>query len=264
MPFDWLNATPDDRKALYRSVRQAMDAANLNWSQVFDQAFDGEQVGSGLEDTFRAGRIGRKKAKRIAEWLARDHPKEAAQLDALLKAPSVPVSAGALWKKWLEEHGHYDGIGVVRLSDPAAGIVTFANPEPLAGPIIPLGAPFCFQLHSDLAGASLAFQSVKGLWYPLPLSENEFSSRVDEGVQYVPSESESGQPVALSEDVHAGRHRFALLVGEAQLVDVVAGMIDVSEVIDPAVLDAIAKYVSGAQSPWRLHRINLLFQAGAA
>lgn len=261
MSIDWLQATTDHRKALYRAVRCAMDNAYLNWKQVFAQALHGERVGAGLEDTFRAGRIGRKKAHQIYEWLVRDHPEQAMRLDDELEGSGSPQADGSAWRAFLAAHGRYDGLSAVLLPDPALGIVGFADPEPLARPVIPLGAPFCFRLEAAFAGTVLAVQSVAGDWYALPLRADGLTDVVTADACYLPRKAGSDRPKALSEDEQAGRHGFVFLIGDAQIIDDIAARVSIGKPLPPDTRDAMAQAVLASQSPWRLHRINLLFRA---
>lgn len=170
--IDWLQASVEDRKALYRVLREVMNREGLGWAEIYKRALNEAPVGSGYEDNFRAGRIGRKKARRIADWLGATYPAYAARLDQALGERGQVEVGGAAWTGFLARHGRYDAVSAVLLPEPSLGIVTFARPEPLARPVIPLGAPFCFRFEAAFAGAVLAFQSVGGRWYALPLRED--------------------------------------------------------------------------------------------
>ena len=261
MPIDWLGATIEHRKALYRAVRRAMDNDYLNWTQVFALALNGERLGTGYEDTFRAGRIGRKRAKRLYEWLARDHPIQAMRLDDELGVSDAEDREGTVWQDLLAAHGRYEGVSAVLLPDASIGIVTLADPEPLARPVISLGASFCFQLYTDLEGGALAFQQVERQWYPLPLSDKGLAEIVTAGRQYVPRLPDSDRPAPLSEEQHGGRHAFAFLVVTAAMIGALTQKLIAGRIIPPTTLDEIARAIEGSAEPWRLYRINLLFSS---
>lgn len=234
-----------------------MDRRNLTWTAVYADAL-GEVAGYGYEDNFRAGRIARKKAQRFATWLAETDPAEAGQLTASLGV--LPVEVGRGWQAFLKLHGRYDVITAMRLPASPLGIVTFADPEPLASPIIPLGGFFCFRLDAEISGHVLGFQKLGRNWYPLPLSEAGLVAPVS-GPQYLPQQEDDKLPVPLSEDENAGRHGFAFLLAEEALIDSLSGDLVAGAAIDPAVLDRMAQRIADDTAVWRLYRINLLFQA---
>lgn len=255
MATDWLTATVEQRRTLYRAIKRLLAEEGLGWNEFYAAALGKDaRVGGGYEDNFRAGRIGRDKAQRIVRWLAAEYPDHASRLD---QRADAGVSSGERWRSFIGRHGRYERVAAVLLPEPSIGIVTFAKPEPLASPVIPLGAPFCFQIDSDRQGAVIAFQRVGDEWYALPLRPDGLNEAVTEGSQFLPRGA-SGEPVALSEDMQDGRHGFLFLIGDPTLIEAVTHLVPDS-VIPPPMLDRIADIAGAASCVSLLLRINLLF-----
>ncbi|MEJ7925804.1 hypothetical protein WG908_03430 [Sphingobium sp. AN641] len=255
MAIDWLTATVEQRKTLYRVVKRLLAEEGLNWNDFYSSVLGKDvRVGGGYEDNFRAGRIGRDKAQRIVRWLAAEYPHHAARLkqDANAGAPS-----GERWLSFVARHRRFERVAAVLLPEPSIGIVAFAKPEPLARPVIPLGAPFCFEVESDRQGAVIAFQSVGDEWYALPLRPDGLSETIAGGRQFLPRQA-NGEPIPLSEDVQDGRHGFLFLIASIEMINAVLDVIPAG-VIYPPSLDRIADIAAAGPCVPSLLRINLLF-----
>lgn len=159
MAIDWLAASVEQRKALYRAVRRLMAEEAIGWNGIYEAIGRSVPTGGGYEDNFRAGRIARQTANQIYRWLARAYPDHAARLDRDLDAGEPQ---GERWRSFLQAYGRFERIAAVLLPEPSIGVFAFAKPEPLTRPVIPLGAPFCFEMDSDREGAVIAFQTVGG------------------------------------------------------------------------------------------------------
>jgi hypothetical protein len=88
MAYDWINASPEARRLLYRTSKQIVDRHYAgHWSRFYEAVFDrGGVPGSGYEDNFRAGRIGRIKANMIHRWISIHHTQAAIALDTAVTA----------------------------------------------------------------------------------------------------------------------------------------------------------------------------------
>lgn len=259
--MDWLKASTGERKALFAVMRQLIRREGLGWQDVYECAW-GKMAGVGTdyESNFRQGRIARNRAHQLYAWMVRDYPRYALQLDDMLEGTQTLHEAGAAWRALLAAHGRYDSIEAVRLPDPLAGIVSFADPEPLAHPVIPLGAPFCFQVQSGNAAHALAFQTVQSKCYALPLRPDRLFDTVTAGSTYLPRLPDSQRPNPLSEEEQNCRHGFVFLLGGAALIEAVAARVHAEIAIAPLLLDEIAAIIRASDEDWRLLRINLLFQ----
>lgn len=254
MAIDWLAASVEQRKALYRAVRRLMAEEAIGWNGIYEALGRSVPTGGGYEDNFRAGRIARQTANQIYRWMARAFPGHAVRLDRDLDAGEPQ---GERWRSFLQEHGRFERIAAVLLPEPAIGVVAFAKPEPLARPVIPLGAPFCFQIESDHSGAVIAFQHVHEQWFALPLRPDGLSESLAQRRQYLPRQA-NGEPLALSEDAQAGRHGFLFLIGDAALIGAIMPLVQ-DGAIPTSTLDRIATTFSPHREQCAALRISLLF-----
>jgi hypothetical protein len=92
MSYDWINASPDARRLLYRASKQIVDRHyGGHWSRFYEAVFDRSGVpGTGYEDNFRAGRISRIKANMIHRWISIHHTQAAIALDTAVTALPDP------------------------------------------------------------------------------------------------------------------------------------------------------------------------------
>lgn len=255
--FDWLAASTEARKVLYRQTKQLMDRSGLTWSRLYREAL-GETYspGQGYEDNFRAGRIARTKAGRLFRWLELHHPDVAQAIEAELGVAAL--SDGEVWDQFLARHGCFSGVEVVSLAQARPGIVAFARGEPVAATHIRLGEPFCFRAHSARVGAALALQSLAGRWYVLPLGPETLSCTVARGALYLPRNESDGEPIALAEEQDAGRHSFAFIIADASLIAEIAAMLTAGVTIPAAQLARIVGGLEAHPNAWELLRINVL------
>lgn len=255
--FDWLSASHDARRLLYRHIKRLIDTSALTWSRVFRDAL-GEAGGPGVgyEDNFRAGRISRQKAARLYSWLQSAHSEIAEDLDRDLA--DLGQSLGAVWERFIASHGRFEDVEVVPLNDARPGLVAFARDEPLASRRIRLGEPFCFRIRDGSAGAVLALQSVDRGWHALPLSADSLSMQVGRGLCWTPGADGGATPEALAEESDAGRHRFLFIVASPGLIRDLELAMPADRQLRPEELGFIAEHLQAA-SGWRLLRINVLF-----
>lgn len=255
--FDWLSASHDARRLLYRHIKRLIDTSALTWSRVFRDAL-GEAGGPGLgyEDNFRAGRISRQKAARLYGWLRSASAEIADDLDRDLM--DLGHAQGASWERFLAVRGSFEGVEVVPLNDARPGLVSFARAEPLAPPRIGLGEPFCFRLLDAPAGEVMALQSVGRGWHAMPLSADGLSMPIARGTCWVP-EADAGQsPELLAEESDAGRHRFLFIIASSALVREIELAIPADRQLRSEELATIVERLEAA-SGWSLRRINVLF-----
>jgi hypothetical protein len=258
--IDWLHSTEGQRKELYRAYRRLMVDEGLGWAYLFDAAFGHvRKVGSGYEDNFRAGKIDRGIAKLLYGWLRAEHTLYANELDVLLETGDA--RPGALWEDFLHEQGRYEGLAAALVPEPSIGLVRVARPEPLAVPVIPLRSDFCFQFTPPFAGRLIAFQSFEGNWFPMPLTDEQWSDDIIIGMNTLPRGILDGSSLPFVEEVHEGRHGFAFLVGDPGLIDGIIALVPRGHgPINKWILDQIAETLKKREEGWSLHRINLLFR----
>jgi len=256
--IDWLRASHDERKALYRAVRAMMREEALSWDAVFSAALPRIVLGARYEDNFRAGRNSRIHCNQIYRWLLAQYPAHAMRLDDELGAARAEHGAG--WRDWLAAHGRYKGVSAFLAPEPPIGLVRIAAPEPLARPIVPLGGGFYFQIEAPFAGKVIAFQSLGQDWYALPLRDGGMDEEISKDLNILPQGSGSDQAIPFTDDQHEGRHGFAFLLGSGALIERIAELAANHDgALDGATLDGIAASVMDSAAPWALRRINLLF-----
>jgi len=255
--FDWLAASTEARKVLYRQTKQLMDRSGLTWSRLYREAL-GETYspGQGYEDNFRAGRIARTKAGRLFRWLELHHPDVAQAIEAALGV--AVLSDGEVWDQFLARHGRFSGVEVISLAQARSGIVAFAGSEPVAATHIRLGEPFCFRAQSTRVGAALALQCHAGRWYVLPLGPEAFFCTVTSGAIYLPRNESDGEPIALAEEQDVGRHSFAFIIADATLIAEIAALLTAGVTIPAAQLARIVGALEAHPDAWELLRINVL------
>lgn len=249
---DWRKTTTAQRKALFAAVEAAAYQDGLDWRRLLRRLLPRHAYADSYLYGLRAGRMSGVVTLALAGWLKEVHPDAASRLEASLRAVEPP---GAPWDTFLRADAEDRGLSIVT---PASGLVTFADAEPTAPRPVRLGAKFWFSLDSAIAGHALALQSVRGMWFALPLAREGISAPVVQGVQALPAAPGSGAPVPLSEDIEAGRHRFAVLV-TAQVQD---AALTPGIPVEDAILDRLAATtLAMPRDTWRLYRIAVVFCA---
>lgn len=250
--MDWLNASREARQHLYRHIKRLIDASSLTWRRLFREALDlPAEPGTGYEDNFRAGRIGRSKAARLYGWLRSNHPDVADALDRELTGTDP-------WDDFLARHAQAQGIEIVLLNDGGASLVALARTE--ADPVqrIRLGHAFCFRLIAAEPGVAIALQSVGMDWHVLPLSETSIAAPVQGGDSWLPA-AVDGTPEPLKEDHDIGRHRFAIFIGDRGEIAPIADGLPIDRALRMSDTAAIVQSLDLATNPWRLLRLDAHF-----
>jgi hypothetical protein len=198
--------TIEERRRLYKAVRAVMSASGTTWPEVFMGAFGTHhRVGPGYEDNFRAGKIAVRRAVQIAEWLQRNHPQTAGTVEEDGNASTGSLS----WEALLL---NAEALLEVIVVDPAQpGIVAFADSRLPSRKTIQLGQSFCLRLECPINGYAVAFQHTASGWFSLPLNTDGKPMPVESGTLLLPFDSETKEPLPLSEEAERGRHRFVVV-----------------------------------------------------
>lgn len=211
--INWLEASADDRKQLFRTTKLIVDTRFQGDWRKFYLAVFGTDIcaGIGYEDNFRAGKIGRKRAHTIAVWLNQNVGHRSDEGDVWSFADDARALLG--WEEFLRKHERHDGLSVVRSAELDLSVVGLALSDLRQASVkLKLGEHFFLRLVCDKPGSALGFQETRGAWYPLPLSDAGGTLDLSAGNHILPRTDE-GALLPLSEDADPGRCRFIIVVG---------------------------------------------------
>jgi hypothetical protein len=256
MAYDWINASPEARRLLYRASKQIVDRHYAgNWSRFYEAVFGrGGVPGSGYEDNFRSGRISRIKANMIHRWISIHHTQAAIALDSAVTALPDAAKVKDAWQSFIDAYGQYGALEIVKLDDLA--IVGFARGRKKRMATIRRGEAFCLRLTSDMAGRCIGLQRSGALWFPLPLSHDNSMVSITAGVQILPRDA-SGDVMPLSEEADAGRYEFVLVIASDQCLASITALTISEEAISPESLEALAEALDSAPL-FAVHRAPVL------
>ncbi len=260
MQVDWLNASNEQRAALYQVCKAIVAANPLSWDDLFGETLS-RQAGTNthLRDNFRRGTISCAHSAVIAAWIAREHSETAQDI-----APDLfPTNASDDWETLITDKAIYGQLKI-RLLKQSRGIVQSAVSHPVASKPIRLGQHFCFDLTTGRSGHVMALQCVKTDWYPLPLDmqSNQLTVRRDAGQHFLPWDDANNGPHPITDYVHDGLHRFVFIIGPKDLIDALTAKLAPGVAIPPKSLNALANGIATDSSNLaELHSINQEFLA---
>jgi hypothetical protein len=281
MGTDWYEATVEERRLLYRTVKPLVVRGSLSWDELYERAFGSRfSRGIGYESNFATGKIARPKAARIYRWLREHHPGLADQLDRDIAAHNDRDTGAGLWERLLEEHGTFGAIKVIR-EEPGLPLQQIQQSGPRPGrqeqhqmtrydpvaaraqqesPQIELGHPFRFRLRTPVTGAVLGVEWVRGRWWPIPLGIHSHIGSVEQRDPYLPPPHGTPGSHGLVEEHEAGLHQVAILVWPEQSARSFVQRITLHDTVAMTVLDDIAKALLALEADeWRVFRLNLMF-----
>lgn len=198
-------------KALYQVLRRLSEELGQDFDTLWCEAQDAP-LPAALDryHNISHGRLDKVKARNIHEWLARNHFAFAQKhAPELFQEPRISD-----WDQLLLDHPSSaglravaaEGFGIARRQPPEDGIASFR-----------IGQGYLFELTLAQPGYAVAFEEYNGIWYPLPLGQEERNLvvRVADGPNPLPR-GDTGQPIPLYEYDHAGPHRFVFVVRHGQ------------------------------------------------
>lgn len=258
MAVDWLKASIEERKALHRVTATILKMRGIGWQQFFEQELKPPlYVAPGYhQSNFGKGTIARDRALRIFEWIVANHLDLAVRIDPALFNPSLTSD----WRNFLERRGRYGDVTLVLPPD-GRGIVQRADRHPVADKPVRLGQSFGFLVTNELAGRVLGLQGYRGVWFPIPLGNDDVTMAVpcQVGQQPLPFNPATGQPVKLREADHPGEHRFVFLVGPEEVIGQCESRLSLNHAILPETLDRIAHDFDQAEAGTvAVHRLNVI------
>jgi len=258
---EWEASGTHERKALYRAVRRVMEETGLTLLGVIERA-EGHpvHVGTGYDDNFRSGRISRRRAHHIYQWLARHHPARAAELDAEIGQGYADAFPHSLWERVLATRGVF---GQLRLHE-----VMMQQQRQVQVQTEPIQArtrvaqPFRLVLGGSHRGHALGFQWIKGRWMPLPLTDSALGIRLDGRAPQFPSPQLPYGPGNLWRPYYieysdAGLRRMVVaLVPDSMGIRFEAAFAQ-DKLASPELLDAFAAEMMALEpESWSLFRLN--------
>lgn len=78
--IDWLSASPEERKILYRYLKTEMDRRNMTLHQMLEEATGAVRVGPGYDANMRSGRFAQQYGFQFYDWLKETNPRAAASV----------------------------------------------------------------------------------------------------------------------------------------------------------------------------------------
>ncbi len=256
---DWSQSEEGERKALYQAVKRVMREAGLSLEAVIEQA-EGRPVrlGVGYEDNCRAGKMGRRRAHLLYEWLVRHHPAKADALDTKIGASYASAFPSSLWEKALAAHGVFGQLRLVEVMMQQQRQVQVAQgkPEPVQA-TIRLMQPFWLALDGEHRGYALGFQWIAGRWMPLPLAGDSLGIRLDGRAPYMPQGGPNGSEPYYIEYSELGLRRMAVVVVPEEVGARFEATVAPDKLTPPSVLDRLAEEMMALPpQSWSLYRLN--------
>ena len=207
--IDWLNATKEDRKVLYRVCGVIAHRQGDGVGGLLDQVFGGRQhYGTDYMANFRQGKIARSKAHLIYVWICENHFKTAHSTAPYYFPMAHTDALGA----FLKDRAIRGKLRIVQGTS-WRGLVQRASEVSAVNICLRLGEEFCFALESSTSGVAVAFQGYKGKWHPIALGAGgkTLEANIFEEFHLLPMDK-NYLPVALVEVEDAGVHDFVIAV----------------------------------------------------
>lgn len=207
MRVDWLNATVEERKALYRVARAIANETDTTILSIVVQATgNGGIRGAGYETNFNHGKIARKTAKLIAQWIEQNHRDLAHDTE-----PNIfPISNSTIWNEYLNVHG-IAGHLHVRPKSRSRELISFEAEATSDHHVLALGEPFALELDTLRSGYCMGYQIYREKWYAFPLSKAQHWLRV-EGARITLPQMKDGTPAHIVERENGELHRFVVVI----------------------------------------------------
>lgn len=268
MKTDWQNAAEAERKILYGVCQPLWTSLGLTMEEFLRPVFRNEfMMGMGYQDNFRAGRISRKRAAKIYQWLRQHHPNYADEFDRIIASQYGAQTVQSAWENLVQQHGEFGHISIGRPQIQRNAQIQRQTqvPEPISAHVA-LSQPFTLSLVSPIVGAAICLQWLWGRWVCLPVSSESGAVPVQYGHNHFPTDNHSGvdgfslADPFLNEPVEAGLHRIVFLILPADHGQDFARQLPADKPIPSTLLDRLAVEVAALPRPsWRLFRTNIMF-----
>jgi hypothetical protein len=282
---DWLAASNEDRKALYKASKRVIDTAGLTWDELYVRAIGRNPLrGIGYEDNFRAGKISRSYASCIYRWIAEFYPEHLQSLDAALSASgkaeleAPKAKPGDTWLLFLQERASGSGLSVMpprrevqaRLLNIDDGdnhnssTITkrrvFADTFNARNPLVRvrLGDAFYFMFQTIAVGRVVTLSEYRHNWTPERVTESGDAPIFTDGENVIPSLNNEPRPLIEYDDV--GLHRFVFIVVDGGGALRHTPRVAMGQAIPLRELDALADELSALPlENLRVFQVSILF-----
>lgn len=255
MSFDALNPRSHDKVAIFTACSKIKNKLGINWEEFFKRAKI--NVGHKFEDNLRKGNISPEKFSMLHEWIVQNH------LTIGVKyAPEIfDESQLSNWDSFLDKFGEWYKVDIHSLEE--INLTAHSHKNPKSKTRITLGHDFCFWMHSPMDGAVIGLEEYKGCWYPIPLGQDgvDLITNCKHGQRLFPINTDTNEPISLSDEKHDGIHGYVFFVGDEQAIKQINRMINNGNAMSPELLKRIAYYVEQAgKSISATYRLNVLFK----
>jgi hypothetical protein len=215
----------------------------------------------GWESNFRAGRLSRKKAADIFDWLQRHFPDEARALVNEI-ARAYGAATQSPWEAFIREYGVFGTLsirrsrpGVSTRIEPLGELETEEMEKVTAH--VPLHRPFNFHIDGG-RGFVVGLQWVRGQWFALRLSDDRVGFRISA------LRSTTGDVLLdgpkLIENEEPGLHRFVFIETMEADGPTLESLLKPDMPIPETVLARLTEVVQTLPGRrFKLHRLNAMF-----
>ena len=111
MQTDWLKASTDERVILYRICKRLTAQLGIHLEEFAAAALRTRYLGPGFEENFRTGRIARKSESAIYQWLLKQHPDSALEVDQDIASLYGSAHADG-WEVFLKQYGRFENFKI--------------------------------------------------------------------------------------------------------------------------------------------------------
>lgn len=255
--LEWTSSTNQDRKTLYFIVQAICSARNLKLGDVYEAAY-GRPMNEGELDrsNFSSGSIGHKLVAPIFKWVAENHLAFASEHAPEIFDPSLLTRLSSI----VAEHAIYDQLNPIPLN--SRGLTKRSSRQPIHDLRLKLGDQYCFELESKINGSILSLEGYKGEFYPFSLHSNgsSFLTPYEAGKHLLPRDAETNDPIALSDNDHAGVHSFIFFVAPTILLKPHTQYLFEEKAMTAKQLDELALAFKNIDLDiFEIHRLNVIF-----
>ncbi len=250
--IDWSNSTNEQRKALYVAVKRLVDSGAIDWNALYERALGtNANIGIGYENNFREGRIGRRNAALIYQFLQREFPEAAWEVHYRHSSERNPVLWR--WRQFLDLNANPEAMVIIPLDGWDQFKATRERPQ-----FFSISEQSVIALDSPIEGVGICLWAHGHYWHLQWLSEFNPTVRVIASFQILTRKG-NGSPTSMS--FHdPGVHSFLAMVGREEFVATILDQVhDHGGVpVRESVLDSLPDFFKSEKEPWFMARATVL------